>query len=174
MLSLLLPCSSSSPGDQQPAHEVWTRHLHENRERWKAQCEKKGNPSHMQAQKNYWHIHTYTSPTHIFTLHPAHIHTPPAHAPGDDRPSTMNGQESNHSNHDNSNRGNMPGNTVKQKKHSTVETHTVSTVELCKTPGGSETKTIRTVETRTVTTDEATIICKKGQQPHKNISNADT
>ena len=120
------------------------------------------------------YTHTHTSPTHIFTLHPAHIHTPPAHAPGDDRPSTMNGQESNHSNHDNSNRGNMPGNTVKQKKHSTVETHTVSTVELCKTPGGSETKTIRTVETRTVTTDEATIICKKGQQPHKNISNADT
>ena len=93
------------------------------------------------------------------------------HTPGDDRPSTMNGQESNHSNH-----GNTPGNTVKQKKQSTVETHTVSTVELCQTPGGSETKTIRTVETRTVTTDEATVISKKGQvgQLLKNISDTDT
>lgn len=75
MLSLLLPCSSSSPGDQQPAHEVWTRHLHENRERWKAQCEKKGNPSHMQAQKNYWHIHTYS----YFSY--THLHTPPCTHP---------------------------------------------------------------------------------------------
>ena len=72
----------------------------------------------------------------------------------------MNGQESNHGNH---------GNTVKQKKQSTVKTHMVSTVELCQTPGGSETKTIRTVETRTVTTDEATVISKKaGQQPHSD------
>ena len=49
---------------------------------------------------------------------------------------------------------------MKQKKHSKVETHTVSTVETCMTPGGLETKTIRTTETCTVMTDESTIISK--------------
>ena len=47
---------------------------------------------------------------------------------------------------------------VECKKHSLVELQTISTVETLQTPGGSETKSLRTVEYCKVTTNEATLI----------------
>jgi len=88
------------------------------------------------------------------------------------------GQDNGHpsgseSNHDCHSEPQTSSERVKQKKHSKVETHTVSTVETCMTPGGLETKTIRTTETCTVMTDESTIISKDSsgrcrKQPYEN------